>query len=236
MIVFPLAATAVSAVFAVLLFKRYGAKRRMALLAWGIAMVQFALASATVAMGVSGGWDPTLYRLFWLFGAMLNVPWLALGSVSLVSRSLVTRVVSAVVVVLTTYAFVAVAQASPDAGALAAETGIPRGSEVWGEGAAMLTLARAYSIVAWLVVVAIAITSSRPHKGVRPPSSRVRANALIAVGVSLVAVGGFALSRIGQGEAFSITLAAGIAIMFAGFLMAGRAPRFRVEDPGDSPT
>jgi len=70
----------------------------------------------------------------------------------------------------------------------------------------------------------------------RPSRSRVRGNALIAAGTSIVAVGGFALGRVGRGSAFSITLAIGVAVMFAGFLLASRPARFHVEDPGESPT
>lgn len=235
MIVFPLSAAAISGLFAVLLFRAFSRRKRLSQFAWGFALAQFAIASAIVAAGISGGWDPTLYRGFYLFGALLNVPWLALGSVALVAARAVARAALAVVVVASGYALVVLAVTSPDAGMLATEPGIPRGAEVWGPGSLLPLLARIYSIVGWLVVVGIAVWSSRARKGLRPPPSRVRANALIAAGTTVVAAGGFAL-RIGRGEAFSISLAAGVAVMFAGFLLAGRAPRYRVEDPGETAT
>lgn len=225
MVIFPLAATLIAGVFAVLLFRQWGARRRLSQLAWAIAMVQFALASLLVAAGVSGGWDPTLYRGFWLFGAVLNVPWLALGSVALISKPLVSRIALGLVSILSVYGIVAIMGASPDASLLSGEPGIPRGSEVWGAGASALSLARLYSISAWLVVVGIAVWSSTRRGERRPTPDRIRGNVLIAAGTSLVAIGGFALGRVGRGEAFSVTLALGIAVMFTGFLFASRPPR-----------
>jgi hypothetical protein len=51
-----------------------------------------------------------------------------------------------------------------------------------------------------------------------------------------VAIGSTALTRFSRGAAFSITLAIGVSVMFFGFLLAGRAPRHHVTDPGESPT
>jgi hypothetical protein len=98
------------------------------------------------------------------------------------------------------------------------------------------SLAIWYSTIAYVVVVGIAAATSRPRKGVAPPKERVRANLLIALGVTIVAIGSTALVRYGRGAAFSVTLAIGVAVMFVGFLLASRAPRHRVEQPGESPT
>ena len=62
--------------------------------------------------------------------------------------------------------------------------------------------------------------------GVAPPKERVRANLLIAIGVTIVAIGSTALVRYAKGAAFSITLAIGVSVMFGllaawlGFLSA----------------
>jgi len=85
--------------------------------------------------------------------------------------------------------------------------------------------------------VGIAVLSSLRRKGVRPPKSRVQGNYAIAAGATIVAVGGFALRRLDDsGIAFSTALALGVVVMYAGFLLASRAPRYRVEEPGESPT
>jgi hypothetical protein len=100
----------------------------------------------------------------------------------------------------------------------------------------MLSLLRVYSIGGWLAVVGIALWTSRVRGGMRPSATRVRANAMISIGVSIVAIGGFALGRLGGTGWFSISLAVGVAVMYVGFLMASRAPRFTVTDPGEQAT
>lgn len=81
-------ASTVSAVFAFSLLRRYAAKRRNpALLFWGVALSLFSLASVALLTGVVGGWSSAEFRAFYLFGAVLNVPWLALGSIAVNARS-----------------------------------------------------------------------------------------------------------------------------------------------------
>jgi len=238
-ILFPIVAAGISAVFAAVLLRRWAQRRTLPLLAWGIALAMYALASVAVILGVASRWDATLYRIFWLFGVMLNVPWLALGSIALIGGKGV-RVVSTIAVsALSVYALVLVVGADPNTERLASVDDIPRGSEIWAAGDPVQSIGRWYSIVAWVVVVGIAVWSSRARKGMKPPVARVRANSLIAAGATITAIGGFALARIGGGAAvggFSVALAAGVTVMFAGFLLSGRAPRFTVEDPGESPT
>lgn len=233
---FALAAAVISALFAWSLLVRWRKGRRLSELAWGIALAMFAAASVAVAGGSALDWDPTLYRFFWLFGAVLNVPWLALGSVALAGGRAVRAVGLAIVLALHPVAIFFIFRDSLNAAALTASKAIPRGAEVWERGGTALGLGRNASILAWAVVVGIAMWTSRPRRGMRPPKARVRANLLISLGVSVVAIGGFALGRIGKGEAFSVSLALGVALMYAGFRLAGRAPRFTVEDPGPSTT
>src|SRR3954471_5060110 len=76
-------ATAVATLFAEATFKRWRQGRRPHEGAWTFALVLFALASAALATGASTGWDRGVFRVFYLFGAVLNVPWLALGTVYL---------------------------------------------------------------------------------------------------------------------------------------------------------
>ena len=256
MIVFPLIAAVVSTLFAVLLLRQYAKKRRVQQLAWGVSMAMFALASYVVMYGTSQGWDPTSYKIFYLFGAMLNVPWLALGSIALFNKRELTLSALVIVIVLSVFGFFKVVSSHPCEAIVgprghqtceqAASTNlsnrvfglkdIPSGSDVWRKDHSVRTLAIWYSTIAYVIVVGIAFLSSRPRKGVAPPKERVRANALIAIGVTIVAVGSTALVRYGRGSAFSITLAIGVTVMFLGFLLASRAPRHRVEQPGDSPT
>jgi len=253
-IVFPLIATLVSAAFAALLLRQYARKRRIPQLAWGVSLAMFAVASIAVMYGTTQNWDPTIYRVFYLFGAMLNVPWLALGSVALLNKRELTLPALVIVAVISVFGFFKVVTAHPCEAVtgpkkicVAAETqtpeaqvfnhkDIPSGSDVWRKDSSVRALAIWYSTVAYLIVVLIAVYSSRPRKGVSPPPERVRANLLIAIGVTIVAIGSTALVKYGRGAAFSITLAIGVSVMFVGFLLAGRPPRHQVTEPGESPT
>lgn len=241
---FALAAATISAFFAMSLLRRWRASRRMQEFAWAVSLAMYAAASLLVSFSATFGWSAGVYRIFWLFGAVLTVPWLALGSIALSFGRLIRLGAAAVVVALHPLAFWAVLDGdlafAPFHVALSSDAfvsakKIPRGSEAWGDALA-LSLGRWASIVGWVIVVAIAVWSSKPKRGLTPPKARVRANALIAAGVSIVAIGGFALGRVGDGEAFSVALALGAAVMYAGFRLAGRAPRYSVSDPGESPT
>jgi hypothetical protein len=256
MIIFPLIAAVVSTLFAFLLLRQYGKKRRIQQLAWGVSMAMFAVASFVVMYGTTQNWDPTSYKVFYLFGAMLNVPWLALGSIALLNKRELTLSALVIVLVLSIFGFFKVVSSHPCeaiTGPSSARTcvratdvsadnrifgrqNIPSGSDVWHKDGSVRALAIWYSTIAYVLVVGIAALSSRPRKGVAPPKERVRANLLIGVGVTIVAIGSTALVRYGRGAAFSITLAIGVTVMFVGFLLASRAPRHRVEQPGESPT
>jgi len=254
MIIFPLIATVVSSVFAALLLRQYAKKRRIPQLAWGVSLAMFAVASIVVMYGTSQNWDATSYKIFYLFGAMLTVPWLALGSVALLNKRELTLPALAIVIVLSVFGFFKVvsshpceavtgpdrvckpAVSQPPSAQVFGRKNIPSGSVVWKNDSSVRSLAVWYSTVAYVIVVGIAVVTSRKRKGVAPPVERVRANLLIAVGVTIVAIGSTALVKYGRGAAFSITLAIGVTVMFGGFLLASRPPRHRVEEPGESPT
>ena len=79
-------ATAVATLFAQATLVRFTRDHRPQDRAWTIALAMFALASAALATGVSTGWDNGTFRIFFLLGAVLSVPWLALGTVHLLFR------------------------------------------------------------------------------------------------------------------------------------------------------
>ncbi|MBW3620128.1 MAG: hypothetical protein KY461_07785 [Actinobacteria bacterium] len=98
-------ATVVSALFAYRLLRRYVDRRRTpATLAWGISLTLFSLASLMLLVGVAVGWSSWSFRTFYLLGAVLNVPWLALGSIAVNARrrpvNLVTGAVALAVAAL----------------------------------------------------------------------------------------------------------------------------------------
>ncbi len=97
-----LVATVVGTVFAVALLQRWHARGRTpASLWWGLSLVQFALASAALLLGQVLGWNGPLFRVFYLFGAVTNVLWLALGTIVINARRRPVLQVLAAVLALT---------------------------------------------------------------------------------------------------------------------------------------
>lgn len=93
-----LVATGVSAVFAWRLLQRYRQRGRTpATLYWSVSLAMFSLASLMLLVGVVVGWASWSFRLFYLFGAVLNVPWLALGNIAINARRRVPTVVTGAV-------------------------------------------------------------------------------------------------------------------------------------------
>jgi hypothetical protein len=218
--VFPLVAAAVAAVFATLLTRQYVSRRRPAQLAWAIALAMYAVASLAVVLGVAGGWTADEYRVYWALGAVLNVPFLAGGELMLLVRNRTARAAIWVVLVfVTAYTISVLRGATFDASALADE--LPSGKHVFGDGTAAHRLPQLISIPSYLILVGGALWSAWRMRGRRELRDRFVGTLLIALGATVIA-GGSAFAALGYLAAFSAALAAGIAVMFLGFLWASR--------------
>ena len=126
--VFPLAAAIVALAFAASLARRFARSRRLHLAMWSAALVMYAIASLAVAIGALAGWSRSLFEIYWILGAVLNVPLLAAGEVHLLRRGQVLDI--AVWVVL---AFVVRLHGGGDARS-GREHGRPRGATPLGQG------------------------------------------------------------------------------------------------------
>src|SRR5436190_17988850 len=98
-------ATAVATLFAQATAVRWSRSKAPYQGAWTFALALFALASAALATGASTGWDKGTFRAFYLLGAVLNVPWLALGTIYLLFGRGIGNRVRAVLLVFTGFAF-----------------------------------------------------------------------------------------------------------------------------------
>lgn len=217
--VFPLAAAAVSGVFGWILLRQWWAQRRPHQIAWAVALAMFGIASLAAAAGLLGGWNGGSFRTYYLFGAIINVPVLGLGTTYLLAPRRWANVAAVVVVGFSVVATVVVFSTSllPRAGAELAGHDIPHGSAVMPHPVRMM--ARYYSFVGFVVVVGGALWSSwrLRRQGAAHLRTIATANLLIAAGTFVVALGsGFAFY--GEGWPFSIGLLAGISLMFWGFL------------------
>jgi hypothetical protein len=227
-IAFPAVATAVALVFGVHLLVRSGRRRAWFEAVWGVALLMFAAASAALTLGVLDGWSTVEFRTYWLFGAILNVPYLALGEVYLLVRKpWVGHLVLVLLLGATAYAAAEVRTATLDRSVLGSE--FFSGREVLGSDSTALLLARLYSFSAYGVLVVGTLWSAVGMRGRRDLRGRFYGVLLILVGSTVIAAGS-AFAAAASFVGFSITLALGVLVMYAGFLTATR-PRIRERAP-----
>src|SRR4051794_32518685 len=124
-------ATAIGTLFAQSTAVRYTQGRKPHHRAWTIALALFALASAMLALGAVNGWNAANFRAFYLFGAILGVPWLALGTIYLLGSATVGRKVETAVWCFTGLAVGVMCSAPLHHGAITFAS-IPDGKAVFG--------------------------------------------------------------------------------------------------------
>jgi hypothetical protein len=216
----PLVATGIAAVFAVMLLRQFRARRGQAQLLWAIAMGMFAVASAAVTIGVASGWTSTLYAIYWAFGAVLNVAFLAGGELVLLFRKPWVRwVVWLVLVFATAYTFAVLSGTDMAADALAVQ--LPRGIKVLGDGTPAHRLAQLVAYPAYFILLFGTLWSAAKMRGRRELRDRFVGTLLIAIGATVVAAGA-AFAATGLLAGFIGTLVVGICVMFWGFLRASK--------------
>ena len=208
----PLVTTFVAGAFAVAVALRYVRKRRPSHLAWAVGLLLFAVAAFNGFLARSGGATDTEYRLFYLFGAIANVAWLALGTVFIVAPRY-GRAALAAVVALTVVAAYAVF-ATPVDLAVAVDTG-----KGFPDGSLPRILAAIGSGGGSIVLIGGALWSAWAFLRRRDQGRRALANVVIALGVFIAAAGGTAAFT-GASGVLELTNLLGVSVMFVGFLLA----------------
>ena len=213
-------------------------------------MAMFTVASGSLLWGIGVGWSALTFRIFYLFGAILNVPWLALGTVELLAGPRWGRPLRRWLVVASAFAAGIMLEA-PTRGRVPVDE-LPTGKALF--GVAPRLLAGVASGVASLVLVGGALwsawrlwrgrsrspalatgsttstTSGSRAGGAGSTTSTASAprrlaggNVLIAVGTLILGASGTLNGRLGEATAFAVTLALGVIVLFAGFVVASSA-------------
>jgi hypothetical protein len=221
------AATAVATVFAQATGVRWSRSRAPHQGAWTVSLAMFALASAALATGEATGWDDGTFRVYYLLGAILTVPWLALGTVYLMLGRVVGNRIRAGLLVFSGLA-AGVMLATTINPPVAQFGGIPVGKDHL--EALPRALAGAASGVGALVVFAGAVWSAARYAR-KPRDARagslVAGNVCIALGVLILSSGGLLQGVVGHDESFAISLTTGISVIYVGFVVAsGWRPRW----------
>jgi hypothetical protein len=223
--IFPLLAAVLALAFAAMLAQRVADRWRPHEAIWVVALLMYAVASGAMFLGVLHGWSPAIYRTYWLFGAVLNVPFLFAGELYLLARSrIVAHVFFVALVGLAVFAAIAVLGASIHQGPLAGR--LPLGKDVFGDGSLPHRLAQFYSWPTYVALLAGLVWSALQMRGKPALRDRAAGTFGIALGATIVAIGSGIGAAYHVVPLFSVALAAGIAVMFWGFVRASRpSPR-----------
>jgi len=229
------AATCVAAAFSLILLDRWQRRRRPYDQAWAVSLALFGVGTGALWWGFGRGWSAESFRVFFLAGAILNVPWLALGTVYLLAGRGFGDRTRAWLVGLSGVA-IGVIWVAPIRGSIPSD-GLPQGKEHF--GVLPRILAAVGSGVAAIVIIGGAVWSAwrmwraRPASSVDVTGTRARpngalGNVVIAVGTLLLASAGTLNARLGAARAFAVTTLFGIIVLFAGFVITSAKPRTKV--------
>ena len=218
-------AAAAATGFTIELAVSYRARPRPHAAAWAVAIGFFALATWALALGLGSGWDDTSFRVFFYFGAVANVPLLAVGSVYLTfgdkagrrTRNFVIAVLAAGAwVVMTAIPLTAVE-----------DVGVPEGSEVFDfplndvDGGVSLPSPRLFAAIGTgLGATAIIVLSLIAVVRTWGPNRQVAyGNLLIIGGIAAASTGG-SLAALGEGSSFAVSLFVTSILLWWGYRVA----------------
>jgi hypothetical protein len=86
-VVLPALTSLLALVLSLALFDQWRERRAGFQLIWGIGMLFFGIASGCEALAAAWGWNETLYRTWYLTGAVWTAGWLGLGTAFLLART-----------------------------------------------------------------------------------------------------------------------------------------------------
>ncbi len=220
--VFPLVAALVAFAFGGSLGRQFVDRRRPYQLVWTLALAMFGVASLALVGGVADGWSPLEFKVYWAFGAVLNVAFLAGGEALLLfRRSWVLWATSLVLVFASAYTLAVLRAAEIHDAYLSGQ--LPLGRDVFGDGTAAYRAAQFVAYPAYVLLLLGTLWSAWKMRGRPELRDRFTGTLAIAAGATIVAVGA-AFAATGLLVGFIATLVAGIAVMFWGFRRASRQP------------
>ena len=222
-IVVPAVTTVVSVVLAALVLARWAQRRHLNSLLWGIGLLMFAVGTAMELLYGLAGWQPWVFRLWYLFGAVLVAAYLGMGTAYLLMHGKIRWVAHALMALLligSVYAAYRVFSVPLDPTQMIA--GELSGSAITVKSVRLIT--PFFNSLGVILLVGGAIYSSWLFIRKHILRNRVIGNILIALGALSPAIGGI-LQRLAQLH-FILYLSEllGVVLLFAGFLEASRAP------------
>lgn len=211
-------AGAAATVFAVDLWINYARKPRPHVLAYGIGITMFALATWALFGAMVMGWNPFLYRVFFLFGAVLNIPYLALGSMFLVGGKRAGHIMTVLLgafsaIAITLVSTVGFQRELPDGG-------IPH--DIFASGFGPRMFAAIGGGMGATILIVLALVSIIRFRKTAP---RVMWGSLLILLGTLAASAGGTNLALGEASTFALSLFLAATLIFAGYKVASGARR-----------
>ncbi len=216
----PLLSALVSFIFSIVVFKRYFSRKRSHLLLWGIGMTFYGIGGFCEWYYGFFGWNALVYRMWYLFGAILVAAWLGQGTVYLLAKRKWAHTLMVLLILGSLYGAFKVLTAQLDPSLLT--TSAHTGSELSGHAiitSGVRSLTPIFNLYGTAMLVGGAIYSAWIFYRKRVLLHRTIGNILIAVGALAPAFGG-AFSRMGIPAALYIGELLGAILIFIGFLRA----------------
>ena len=191
-------------------------------------MVLFFVGSFSLWWATATGWSSGVFRVFFTAGAVLNVAWLALGSVALLAGDRVARPLRTVLALLSAFA-IGVMTVAPTTAPFTAEE-FPRARDHFGMLPRMLA-AIGSGVPALVIIIGALWSVARLMSGRTPAIGGARraglvsarrlviSNVFVALGTLVLSASGSLAGRLGEERAFTVTLSIGVVVLFVGFLV-----------------
>ena len=216
----PFTSCIISFIFAFFVFKRYLVRKGPHLLLWGIGLVFYGIGGFCEAYYGGFGWNPLVFRLWYLCGAILVAAWLGQGTVYLLANRKWANGLMVLLALGSVYGLIRVFSAQLDPSLMT--TSVHTGSEL--SGHAIVTpgvriLTPFFNLYGTVTLVGGAAWSAWIFWRKRILLHRTIGNILIAVGAIAPAFGG-TFSRFGVPGALYLGELLGAVLMFIGFIRA----------------
>ena len=229
MFVFPLVVAVIALIFGGTVLGQWSQRRRRQQLLWGLSLLM-AAAAALAYVGFLNTGSELLFRVYYIFGALLNAAYLGMGSLYLVLSRRVGDLVLSVLAILSAIGVALILVAPVDLAKLhelqlhsGPGTGVIKPG-LW------LALFIPHNIFGAVTVAAVAFYSAYKVGQRQAPRRFALANITIALGVLVVSQAGSS-ARLGSPNLFWVTTAAGFVVIFAGFLLTTNLPTLVVGAP-----
>ncbi len=218
-----LGATAISLIFAAVVYQQFVARRRSYQLVWSLALLIFGVGTFCQFVAEEHGWNEPIYRIWYYSGAMLAAAYLGQGTVYLMAPRALAHGSLAVLIALSLEGL---------ALALTVPVDLPRAlvhGAITGGGFPSYMLFFVIPLNAYGTITLVGGALWSVIRFWPDPTSRRRATGtlLIAVGGLIEALGGTA-NRLGIPGLLYVTEMIGVAVIFVGYLQTvartARAP------------